>query len=69
MTEEYIEIKLPNKLAGKLAKKIEETGFSTITEYVVYILEQAVSEGSKSVEMDEEEEKRVKKRLRELGYF
>ncbi len=69
MAEDSIQIKIPYKLAGKLSKKIKETGFNTITEYVVYILEQALSESPESVEVSEEEEKKVRERLRELGYL
>ena len=69
MAEDSIPIKIPYKLAGKLSKKIKETGFNTITEYVVYILEQAISDSSENVDISEEEEKKVRERLRELGYL
>lgn len=69
MAEKPIQIKIPYKLAGRLSKKIKETGFDTITEYVVYVLEQTLSEDSENGENNEEEEKNVRQRLKELGYL
>ncbi|MCX6749585.1 MAG: CopG family transcriptional regulator [Candidatus Pacearchaeota archaeon] len=69
MAEKPIQIKIPYKLAGKLSKKIKETGFDTITEYVLYVLEQTLSEDSENSENYEEEEKNVKERLKDLGYL
>ena len=71
MEEKDIQITLPYKLTGKLSKKIKEAGFDTITEYIIFILEQTIS--SEEVEGEgvygEEEEKEVKERLKELGYL
>ena len=69
-------VSIPAQLAEKLKKRIEGTGFSSLSSYVTYILRQVVS----SIEMDEtkkkekeafseEDEKRVKDRLRGLGYL
>ena len=69
MAEKPITIKLPYNLAGKLSKKIKETGFDTITEYITYVLEQTLSENTENGEDYEEEEKNVKERLKELGYL
>lgn len=69
MVEEDITIKIPYEIAKKLSKKIGETGFKSITEYVTYLLEQAVSSEEQEEERDEEEEKNVRKRLKELGYL
>ena len=70
MPKEDIPIKIPYKLAGKLSKKIKEAGFDTITSYVVYVLEQALSsDDSEEDTYGEEEEKNVRERLKELGYL
>lgn len=69
-------VSIPAQLAEKLKKRIEGTGFTSLSSYVTYILRQVVS----SIEMDEtkkkekeafseEDEKRVKDRLRGLGYL
>lgn len=73
-------VSIPAVLAEKLKKRMEGTGFSSLSSYITYILRQVVS----SIEMDEqkkgaenkekeafteEDEKRVKDRLRALGYI
>jgi len=69
-------VTIPAQLALKLKKRIEGTGFTSLSSYVTYILRQVVS----SIEIDEtkkkekeafseEDEKRVKDRLRGLGYL
>ena len=66
-----IQISLPYELAGKLSQKIKDAGFKSITEYVVYILEQTLSseESDDSKAYSEEDEKNVRERLKELGYL
>ena len=69
-------VTIPVQLAEKLKKRIKGTGFTSLSSYVTYILRQVVS----SIEIDktkkkekeafnEEDEKRVKDRLRGLGYL
>tara|TARA_Y100000310_G_scaffold329181_1_gene398541 strand:+ start:464 stop:700 length:237 start_codon:yes stop_codon:yes gene_type:complete len=69
-------ISIPTQLSEKLKKRIEGTGFSSLSSYVTYILRQVVS----GIEIDEqkkkegeafseEDEKKVKDRLRGLGYL
>lgn len=70
-------IKIPRNLYNKLNKIIEETGFNSVTEFIVYIIRDIVS----TAEMDSgdlepeaqaltgEEVEMIKKRLRSLGYL
>ncbi len=68
--EVSIEVKLPRKLYDEVMKKAEEAGFSSVNEFIVFVLEQLVSpeEGVEEVFSKEDEEK-VKERLRALGYL
>ncbi|WFO76370.1 CopG family transcriptional regulator [Desulfurococcaceae archaeon MEX13E-LK6-19] len=51
-------------------KKAEEAGFSSFSEFVVFVLEQLVSEEEGGGEVfSEEDEEKVKERLRALGYI
>ncbi len=66
--EEYVEVKIPKKLYEKIKKEIENTGeFKSVEEFVVFVLESALEE-TEEVYSEEEEEK-VKERLRALGYL
>jgi len=71
-------VSIPAHLAEKLKKRMEGTGFSSLSSYVTYILRQVVSsieideknkESEKKEAFTEEDEKRVKDRLRGLGYL
>ena len=71
-----VTIKIPKPLYEKLKKIIEGTGYSSVTEFVVYVLRDLVSVESmqKSQQEDmaqltEEEIRAIKKRLRNLGYM
>ena len=77
MTEEkenkkYTTISIPTPLADKIKKRIEGTGFNSLSSYVTYVLREVIS----NVEEDEndeafskEDEEKVKDRLRALGYL
>ncbi len=66
-----VTIKIPRPLYDNLSKIIEESGFNSVTEFVVYILRDLIS--SRSVKMEpsltKEEIEMVKKRLKSLGYL
>ena len=72
---EITTISIPKTLAEKIKKRMEGTGFRSVSSYVAYILRQVIS----GIEMDEqkkekeaftkEDEEKVKDRLRGLGYL
>lgn len=63
-------ITIPKPLYEKMEKKIENTGFASVSSYVTYILRQIISsEGENNEVFSKEDEKRVKRRLRALGYI
>ena len=71
-TNKYTTISIPTPLAGKIKKRIEGTGFNSLSSYVTYVLREVIS----NIEDDEqddafskEDEEKVKKRLRALGYL
>ena len=76
-------LNLPKELIEKLQIKIKETDFKSIKDYVIYVLNQLVNSKEKmgEVSKDEsvnytpeeayspEEEKEMKKRLKDMGYI
>ena len=70
---EYTTVSIPKPLANKIKERMKGTGFSSVSSYVTYVLRQVIS----SIEKDdrekqaftEEEEEKVKQRLRDLGYI
>jgi len=70
-----IKISIPKKLAEKIERKVKETNFNSVSDYIIYILNQVVSE--EKIETDEknkhsyseEDEAAIKKNLKDLGYM
>lgn len=69
--KKYTTISIPTPLAEKIKKRIQGTGFTSLSSYVTYVLREVISgieEESEEVFTKEDEEK-VKERLRALGYL
>ncbi|MEA1884715.1 MAG: CopG family transcriptional regulator [Thermotogota bacterium] len=75
-----VTLKIPRQLYDKLKTIINETGYSSVTEFVVCVLRDLVSSEEFAVkeekikkneiaELTEEEVMAIKKRLRNLGYM
>lgn len=74
MAKSYEEISIPRKLADKLSKRAKETRFSSLSSYAAYVLRQVVSnleteERAKNKAYSEKDEKKVKEKLKKLGYL
>jgi len=76
-----VTLKIPKPLYDKLKSIVENTGYSSVTEFVVFVLRDLVSseeiqqtkKNNKSTNqietLTEEEIKAIKKRLKNLGYL
>ena len=65
------QVNIPDELYGKIEKNLEDFGFKTVDEYIVFVLEEVMKkdgDGEDKV-FNEEEEEAIKKRLRDLGYL
>ncbi|MEF8879133.1 MAG: CopG family transcriptional regulator [Candidatus Thermoplasmatota archaeon] len=74
MSEEkkYTTISIPSPLAEKIKKRIEGTGFNSLSSYVTYVLREVISgmeEEHDEEAFSKEDEEKVKERLRALGYL
>jgi len=73
--KERVTIKIPKELYERIQKVIEGTGYSSVTEFIVYVLRDLLSEEglykhpNHLEALTEEEIERIKKRLRTLGYL
>ncbi len=68
----YTTVSIPKPLAKKVKKRMEGTGFNSMSSYVTYVLRQVISsmeEEEQTEEFSEEDEEKVKERLRALGYL
>lgn len=66
-----VTIKIPRPLYENLGKVIEESGFHSVTEFIVYVLRDILSsrEMEKESSLSNKEIEMVKKRLKSLGYL
>lgn len=72
MSVDKVTIKIPRTLYDKIQQVTEESGFSSPTEFIVYVLrdlvgERAVAHSSDSLTADEIEA--IRRRLKSLGYL
>ena len=71
MSEEYGTVKVPKELIKKIEAQVNGTDFKSVDEYVTFVLEEVVKEDDdETTEVySEEDERKVKERLRALGYI
>ncbi|MFO7872732.1 MAG: hypothetical protein R6U26_03825 [Candidatus Undinarchaeales archaeon] len=63
-------VSIPKQLAKNIKAQIKGTGFTSISDYVTYVMREVVSgKGAKEEAFSEEDEKKVKERLKDLGYI
>jgi Arc/MetJ-type ribon-helix-helix transcriptional regulator len=71
MAEEkkYTTVSIPISLANKVKEKIKGTGFTSVSDYVVFVLRELMSEDEAEEAFSKDDEEKVKSRLRALGYI
>jgi len=70
MTKQKVTIKIPKPLYDNLSKIIEESGFNSVTEFIVYVLRDLVSSKSAGKEsLTKEEIEMIKNKLKSLNYL
>ncbi len=69
--KEKVTIKIPKELYEKLKEITEDTGFSSVTEFIVFTMRLIASGGKidKRAKFTKKEIEEVRKRLKELGYL
>lgn len=72
--KKHTTVSIPITLFKKVKERIQDTGFSSVSEYVTYVLREIFAEEEKTQQKKDqafspEDEKRVKDRLRALGYI
>jgi len=69
--KKFTTISIPTQLAEKIKKRIEGTGFHSLSSYATYVLREVISGSEEDEEeaFSKEDEEKVKERLRALGYL
>jgi Arc/MetJ-type ribon-helix-helix transcriptional regulator len=71
MKNEKVTIKIPRPLYHKIQQLIQESGFNSVTDFIVFVLRDVISEHGKEdrEEFSPEELSALKQRLKNLGYL
>ncbi|MCD6515884.1 MAG: CopG family transcriptional regulator [Candidatus Aminicenantes bacterium] len=70
MAKDKVTLKIPRPLYERLKTVIEGSGFSSVNEFVVYILRDLMSAKSQEKqELSADEIEAIRRRLKALGYF
>ena len=78
MGDKHTTVSIPTPLFKKVEARIEGTGFTSVSSYVIYVLREIIAEENKDEEPEEEEmpeafsaedEEKIKNRLKALGYM
>ncbi|NQT79706.1 MAG: CopG family transcriptional regulator [Candidatus Aminicenantes bacterium] len=70
MEKDKVSLKIPRPLYDKIKIVIEGSGFSSVNEFVVYVLRDLLSAKSlDKKELSAEEVEIIRQRLKNLGYF
>lgn len=67
-----VKVSISHELYKRIKKRVEETGFKSVEEYIEYVLSEVLSdlkETKKEETFSKEDEEKVKDRLRALGYL
>ena len=66
-------VTIPKSLVKNLRNRIKNTKFTSLTQYIIYLIRKALVDVMEYTEEEtvytKEEEEMIKKRLRELGYI
>lgn len=69
--QERVTIKIPKVLYNRIKEAIEDTGFSSVTDFIVYVLRDVISEKTDepAPSLSRDEIEAIKRRLKSLGYL
>jgi len=62
-------ISIPTPLAKEIKERIKGTGFTSVSNYVTYVLREILVEKEEEEPFTKEDEERIKARLKALGYI
>jgi hypothetical protein len=69
--DDKVTIKIPRRLYNHLRNIIEDSGFNSVTDFIVYVMRDIASTGRTEAgdRFTKEEIEQIRKRLKNLGYL
>jgi len=69
LDKKFTDISIPTSLFEKIKEQIEGTEFTSVSEYVTYVLGEIIAEDEERKFSSEKDEEKIKARLKALGYI
>jgi len=70
MNRDKVTIKIPRPIYNRIKSIIKESGFSSVNEFIVYVLRDLISmKNTDKSELTKEEIEAIRQRLKNLGYL
>lgn len=69
MKKKHTSVAIPIPLFNKVKERIKDTGFTSVSSYVIYVLREVISEQKEKEPFTKKDEEKVKGKLRSLGYI
>ena len=70
ITEDSSEaILLPKSLVDKITKRVSNSEFKSVSEYVAFVLEQLLAKVEEKSSISKQDEEKIEQRLKDLGYL
>ncbi|MDG6225883.1 MAG: CopG family transcriptional regulator [Candidatus Thermoplasmatota archaeon] len=68
---EKVGIRIDKRIHDRIKERLKSTGFTSVEDYVNYVLDEVLSsmEEDEGEDMSDEDQEKVKERLRALGYL
>ena len=69
--QDRVTIKIPKPLYNRISEIIVDTGFSSVTDFIVYVLRDVIAMRSvnSSTQLNQSEIESIRQRLKSLGYL
>ena len=68
--DEFTSVEIPKQLYEEIAKRVDNTEFNSVSEYVSFVLEEVIKEEEEEdISFTKEDEEKVRERLQALGYL
>jgi arylsulfatase len=67
--KEKVTLELPEEIMKEIKRRIEDTEFQSTEEYLSYLIHEVMKGSSSRIAQNSKEEKKIKKKLRSLGYM
>lgn len=67
--KKFTSVAIPTSLFERIKERIEEADFTSVSDYVTYVLREILAEEEEEKSFTKEDEEQIKARLKALGYI